>query len=523
MRPLNCLLPRLCALAFLVLASGCALHGAAGPGSDMRVVPRHVAETLEQSLPHAATGDQIIYVDPSPTSPTQATLYALERGYLDWGLVLQPVRANLGRNGSAPPWEKGEGDGRTPSGIFPISQAFGTPAEVRCQLPYRQVTSQDLWVDDPQAPDYNRWARRGETGAASYEKLSRSDQLYRYALVLGYNDAPVLRGLGSAIFLHVERGEGAATAGCVSVPETVLVKLLEWLDPQHSPKIAIGSPSSLAAVASGLASRLPADLPSALRQRLVGSATPLALRRALGFFGVAVKLPPEVERQMLEQGSWRPGCPVAPGELAYLVVNYWGFDGQPRYGELVVHAALAPLVLDSLQSAYNTRFPVERMQLVEAFGADDDRSMAANNTSSFNCREVPGRPGVFSLHSFGAALDLNPRQNPFLQLDPDGLKTRGWDGKGETTAFLASLGFAEASAAADFCRDSPGACRVSPADAASFLMRSPVRPGMLQYGEPVLEAFRQRGFRWGGEWRVPDYQHLDFPLEKLMGIDTLPP
>ena len=178
---------------------------------------------------------------------------------------------------------------------------------------------------------------------------------------------------------------------------------------------------------------------------------------------------------------------------------------------------MAAFVIDALHSAYNARFPIEKMLLIEALGADDERSMAANNSSAFNCREVPGKPGVFSRHSFGAALDLNPAQNPFLQVEDAPLKARGWNGSGEKSDFLAILGFAGASGAADFCRKHPDDCLVGPPSSAPYLERSPTRPGMLQPGDPVLGAFTQRGFSWGGAWRIPDFQHLDYDLHKLTG------
>lgn len=502
----------------VTLLPGCSLsRTVAGQGGDAQVaLPHHVSEMLELVAAQAPQADQVLYVDPAATQPGRATLYAVERGFFGWQLALPPVAANLGRNGSAPPWEKREGDGRTPSGIFPLPLSFGYRAAAPGRLPYRQVTAQDLWVDDPQSPDYNLWVRRGETKAASFEELLRADQLYSVALVIGYNSEPVLRGLGSAIFLHVERGAGVATAGCVSVPEPALVGLLSWLDPARHPYLAVGSPSALRAVAAGMASRLPGDLPEPLRERLQ-QGRPLALRRGGGYFGAAVSLPPKVEGLMLERQSWRRGCPVPLAELSYLVVNFWGFDGGSHYGELVLHASLAPLMLDALQTAYQSRFPIRSLKLADEFDADDERSMSANNSSAFNCREVPGKPGVFSRHSFGTALDLNPLQNPFLRLDSEALKQLGWSGEGSPAEFVSATGWLGAATPAAFCTGHPEACLIAPAEAAGYLERHDPRPGMLVSGDPVLKSFGERGFSWGGLWRIPDYQHLDYPPERLAG------
>lgn len=478
-----------CALFVICCSFGCSSRGE---------LPRRIVQNLEGA---AAPGTrQVLYVDPGTPSLRQSTLYPVERGVMGWQLAFPPVPVNVGRNGIAPPFEKREGDGRTPSGMFPLSQAFGYLPGFKGRIPYRQVDTQDLWVDDVQSPDYNRWVWRGEIGAASFEELLRPDPLYTYALVLDYNSAPVLRDLGSAIFMHVEREAGAATAGCVSLPEKELVQVMEWLDPGDQPQLLVATPQALETAGKGIASHLPEELPPLIGVRLKEASRLLLVKRgAGGFFAAAVSLPPQVEREMLEKNSWRPGCPVAPNQLAYLVTTYWGFDGRPHYGELVVHAALCAFFVDSLHHAYNGRFPIERMELIEAFGADDFRSMEANNSSAFNCREVPGKPGVFSKHSYGAAIDINPLQNPYLLV-----------------SHAAGSALGGAASAAEFCGKNSVDCRILPAASAAFLDRLDLRPGMLQQGDPLLAPFRQRGFAWGGAWRIPDYQHIEYDLKKLL-------
>lgn len=478
-----------CLLVALGATAGCSSSG---------VLPRRIGESLDGVARNSDSG-QFLYVDPGTPGQPQALLYAVRRSILGWELALPPVAVNLGRNGVAPPFEKREGDGRTPAGIFPLRSAFGTAASVTGTFPYRQVDSQDLWVDDSQSPDYNRWVSRGETKAASFEELLRADPLYKYALVLDYNTEPTLRDLGSAIFMHVERGPGAATAGCVSMPEQELVRLIGWLDPDRRPQAVIGSASAVTAAVAGIKGGLPADLPPRLGANLSESPKLLALRQGSGgFFAAAVALPPGVQRLMLEKKSWRPECPVPLDRLAYLVTAFWGFDGKPHYGELVLHESVAVFVMDSLHHAYNGRFPIEKMELIDAFDADDFRSMEANNSSAFNCREVPGRPGVFSKHSYGAALDINPLQNPYLMLQ-------------EGTEATSAGGHA----AKESCLANPALCRVLPAASAAFLDRQDRRTGMLQPGDPLLVPFRQRGFTWGGNWRFPDYQHLEYDPAKL--------
>lgn len=298
----------------------------------------------------------------------------------------------------------------------------------------------------------------------------------------------------------MEKEKGAATAGCVSLPEEELVRVMRWLDPEAKPQLFVGTEQAVDAAIAGGTTLLPDDLPPRVSARLKESSRLLAVRRGNGgFFAVAASLPQQVERQMLEKGSWRPECPVPPAGLSYLVSAYWGFDGKPHYGELVLHTALAALVIDSLHHAYNGRFPIERMELIEEYDADDSRSMAANNTSAFNCREVPGKPGVYSRHAYGAAIDVNPLQNPYLLLDE-----------------AAGKGIATPAAAVSLCLSGDAGCKVLPAASAPYLARGDLRPGMLQPGDPLLAPFKERGFTWGGSWRAPDYQHLEYSLKKLL-------
>jgi len=184
------------------------------------------------------------------------------------------------------------------------------------------------------------------------------------------------------------------------------------------------------------------------------------------FSGTAEPLPPEV-REGMTGVSWRPGCPVALDELALLRLDHWGLDGVVHRGELVVAAEVADEVLGAFSRIYAARFPIDRMERVDAYDGSDDRSMAANNTSAFNCRPITGGGG-WSEHSYGTAIDVNPVQNPYV--------------RGDT---------------------------VLPPAGERYLDRSDVRPGMVVDPGPVTGAFRSLGWGWGGEWQTPrDYQHF---------------
>lgn len=192
----------------------------------------------------AAEASQLLLVTAPPAS-VPAVVSGWEKKDGTWAEVLPPVNAVVGRGGFAPAGEKREGDGRTPSGVYPLQRAFGYAPESPTRLPYRQATEEDLWVDDVNSPDYNRWVRRGETVATSFEEMRRKDGQYKYGIVVEYNSSPIVRGNGSAIFFHIWKGEGAPTAGCVAMAEDDLLKVLRWLDPAKNPVTVMGTEAVL--------------------------------------------------------------------------------------------------------------------------------------------------------------------------------------------------------------------------------------------------------------------------------------
>jgi poly-gamma-glutamate synthesis protein (capsule biosynthesis protein) len=163
--------------------------------------------------------------------------------------------------------------------------------------------------------------------------------------------------------------------------------------------------------------------------------------------------------------SWRRGCPVPRRDLRYVQLSFVGFDGAARTGELVLHEDVVDDVAWVFEQLYERRFPVRRMRLVDDYGGSDARSMAANNTSAFNCRRTTGGSS-WSEHSYGRAVDINPVQNPYVY-------------RGD----------------------------VQPPRGASYVDRSPLREGMVT--RAVRRAFRQVGWQWGGAWTSrKDYQHF---------------
>ena len=185
------------------------------------------------------TNQVLLVVDDSFLFWTSRKVYALEKAGWTWREARAPVDAVVGRNGFAPPGEKREGDGRTPSGLYRLGLVFGYAESAPTKMPYRRAGADDLWVDDIHAADYNRWVKQSETRAASFEKMRRDDDLYKYGVVIEYNTDPVVKGYGSAIFMHVWAGAGSTTAGCVAVSEEDILSILAWLDPAAKPALLI--------------------------------------------------------------------------------------------------------------------------------------------------------------------------------------------------------------------------------------------------------------------------------------------
>jgi L,D-peptidoglycan transpeptidase YkuD (ErfK/YbiS/YcfS/YnhG family) len=184
---------------------------------------------------------QAIVVAPLGSCPKwSARVVVIERREGSWARVLGPFAAVAGRNGFASPGEKREGDGKTPSGIFALEHAFGYAPKVATALPYRQIEEDDVWIDDPLSDDYNKWTKKEKAAGRSVEEMKRRDNLYRYGIVVGYNRDPVVKGLGSAIFLHVWQNGSTPTSGCVALSEEALLAILGWLDPSGKPLAAIG-------------------------------------------------------------------------------------------------------------------------------------------------------------------------------------------------------------------------------------------------------------------------------------------
>ncbi|GAA3472712.1 M15 family metallopeptidase [Nonomuraea roseola] len=166
--------------------------------------------------------------------------------------------------------------------------------------------------------------------------------------------------------------------------------------------------------------------------------------------------------------SWRPGCPVHHRDLRLITMTYWGFDDKAHTGELVVRENVTDDIVSVFQRLYRWRYPIKSMKLVDVFKGSDFDSIDADNTSAFNCRQATGS-GSWSKHAYGEAVDLNPRENPYVTASGDTAHT----------------------------------------NARRFTERPLDRPGVINPGDRVVKAFAAVGWEWGGSWSgTKDYQHF---------------
>ncbi len=161
---------------------------------------------------------------------------------LAWGRGLQ-------LNSKSEP-KKREGDQRSPAGIFLLGPVFGYAKSppAGCRLPYRAITDQDYFVDDPDAKEYNQWVRlppgmNPRQRWRSAEKMLRPDGLYELGIVIDHNMNPVIKGAGSAIFFHIWRNAHTPTVGCTAMARKNILELIRWLDPEKKP-VVIQAPAA---------------------------------------------------------------------------------------------------------------------------------------------------------------------------------------------------------------------------------------------------------------------------------------
>ena len=168
------------------------------------------------------------------SSGMNADVYAFELDSNEWKEVFQ-TSGVVGKNGVSS--QSREGDYRTPKGIFPLGIAFGTESLNRLSVEYRKINDDCYWVDDPESEYYNQWVESKEILWNSAEHLADFPKAYHYAVAINYNMNPVIPYAGSAIFLHCRTAD--YTAGCVGIPTSDMIQVLQWLNASRNPTIWI--------------------------------------------------------------------------------------------------------------------------------------------------------------------------------------------------------------------------------------------------------------------------------------------
>ncbi len=186
-------------------------------------------------------------------------------------------------------------------------------------------------------------------------------------------------------------------------------------------------------------------------------------------------IPLDIQSRIISK-SFKEGCPIPMGDLAYLQITHFDMDGGICMGELIVHMKIAMKIMEIFRDLHEVKFPIEKMQLIDDYDADDDRSMEANNSSAFCYRSITGQPGIVSKHGLGLAIDLNTRMNPYVKGD-----------------------------------------YIAPSNGKKYTDRSLDEPGMIHPDSAVVRAFKERGFEWGGDWTTrKDYQHFEMDPAKVL-------
>lgn len=205
------------------------------------------AVSVESQLYQLKRIDQIILVTTDRTNSRNATIsyYEKERWTWKWKKVYSSINGVVGKNGVTT--NKVEGDGKTPAGIYSLTDSFGTaPKPTNVKLPYTRINKYYYWIDDVTSRDYNKmYYFRGDPKKMwrSYESLTHP--LYSYVVEIDYNVNPIVKGKGSAIFLHTKNKSTNYTLGCVAIPKDNLVQIMKRLVPASRPHIIISDQNNL--------------------------------------------------------------------------------------------------------------------------------------------------------------------------------------------------------------------------------------------------------------------------------------
>ena len=172
--------------------------------------------------------------------------------------------------------------------------------------------------------------------------------------------------------------------------------------------------------------------------------------------------------------SFPQSCTIKREDLRYLRLLHRNAADSICQGEMVCHKSIAADLLDIFQKLFEAHYPIERMRLIDDYGADDEASMSDNNSSCFCFRTIDGAKRL-SKHARGLAVDINTLYNPYV-------------------------------------RQRDGKLLVSPEGGKPYADRSKTFPYKIEEGDLCHRLFLEHGFKWGGSWNtMKDYQHFEKP------------
>lgn len=175
--------------------------------------------------------------------------------------------------------------------------------------------------------------------------------------------------------------------------------------------------------------------------------------------------------------SYAEDATIPLSDLRYLKIMHYGFDGKVREGEMIVNKAIAEITIEVFKELFEIAYPIQKMVLIDEYDADDELSMADNNTSAFNFRFISGTK-TLSNHAMGLAIDINPLYNPYIFTDKNGNTV------------------------------------VQPANGQPFVNRNSNSRYFIKENDDLYCIFLKHGFTWGGDWQTKkDYQHFEYALE----------
>ncbi|MBO4897216.1 MAG: M15 family metallopeptidase [Clostridia bacterium] len=179
----------------------------------------------------------------------------------------------------------------------------------------------------------------------------------------------------------------------------------------------------------------------------------------------------------MEGLSMRSNPDITYDDLSYLSVPHYDFSGNTTVGHMVVNRDVAEEVLDIFAELYDIGYPIERMELIDKYGADDYVSIDNNNTSAFNYRLATDGSGRLSKHAMGMAVDINPQINPYVY----------------------SSGVGSHENAREYWSRDYNSWQSETAKAA-----------FIGYDTQIYKIFvEEHGWEWGGAWSgYRDYQHF---------------